>query len=106
MSGTWRGWAVWLLLRGVPLGLLLAIARLVEVLDRSERPILIHCHQGADRTGLASVMALLLRPGVPLAETRRQLGLASGHVSIGRTGHVDHFLDLYETWLARTDRPH
>src|SRR5207248_3100494 len=31
-----------------------AIRRLVEVLQRSERPLLIHCQQGADRTGLAS----------------------------------------------------
>ena len=76
------------------------IRGLVEVLERSERPLLIHCHQGADRTGLASVMVLLLRPGIALDEARRQLGLASGHVSVGRTGCVDHFVELYEHWLA------
>jgi predicted protein tyrosine phosphatase len=196
MSGTWRGWAIWLavlLLRGVPVGLLLgfaghfalvllgdnfrtvlpgkvyrsgqpspaqlrrlkashgiqtvinlrgacpgvdwyrdqvritaeldmsledihlsatrlpstaAIRHLVDVLERSKRPILIHCHQGADRTGLASAMVLLLRPGIELAEARRQLGLVSGHVSVGRTGHVDHFLDLYERWLKDEGRTH
>jgi hypothetical protein len=83
-----------------------AIQRLVEVLERSERPVLIHCHQGADRTGLASVMVLLLRPGTPLTEARLQLGLAGGHVSVGRTALVDRFLDLYEEWLIRTRREH
>src|SRR5438105_1957845 len=30
--------------------------RLLEILDRTEYPILIHCKQGADRTGLVSAM--------------------------------------------------
>src|SRR5262249_14085579 len=30
------------------------IRRLVEVLDRCEYPVLLHCRRGADRTGLAS----------------------------------------------------
>jgi hypothetical protein len=84
----------------------LAIRRLVEVLERSERPLLIHCQQGADRTGLASALVLLLRPGITLAEARWQLSLAGGHLSVGRTGQVDRFLDLYETWLAGTGRVH
>src|SRR5262245_9643718 len=41
---------------------------LVEVLDRSERPILLHCYQGVDRTGMAAVMALLLYTDTGLDE--------------------------------------
>ncbi len=83
-----------------------SIRRLIDVLERSERPLLIHCQQGADRTGLASAMVLLLRPGVPLAEARRQLGLAAGHLSLGRTGQIDRFLHLYEAWLGEQGREH
>jgi len=46
---------------------------LVEVLDRAEYPIFFHCRHGADRTGLASAVTLLLQDGVPYAEARRQL---------------------------------
>lgn len=76
-----------------------SVRQLVEVLDRSERPLLIHCQQGADRTGLASVVVLLL-DGVPLDVALRQLGPASGHVPLGRTVHVDRFFDQYRAWLA------
>ncbi len=83
-----------------------SLAQLIDVLQRSEPPLLIHCHQGADRTGLASVMVLLLRPGIPLAEARRQLGLASGHLSVTKTGYIDRFFELYEAWLAQQDLEH
>ena len=80
--------------------------QLVEVLERAEYPILIHCHQGADRTGLAVASYFLLRTGVPLAEARRHLGLQTGHVAVGRTGRIDRFFDLYEEWLAGAGGEH
>jgi protein tyrosine phosphatase (PTP) superfamily phosphohydrolase (DUF442 family) len=79
---------------------------LLDVLDRSERPLLFHCHQGADRTGMAAVMALLLLPGVNLAEARRQLGPAYGHLPLGKPRHIDRFFELYEGWLAGEDLDH
>jgi hypothetical protein len=83
-----------------------AVGQLIEVLQRSEPPVLLHCHQGADRTGLGSVVALLLRPDVPLARARRQLGVASGHLSVTKTGYIDRFFELYETWLTEQSREH
>jgi hypothetical protein len=73
---------------------------LLELLERSERPILIHCHKGADRTGMTSVLALLLFTDRSLPEARRQLGPRLGHLSLGRTANIDRFFDLYEEWLA------
>src|SRR5687768_7607863 len=32
------------------------VCRLIEVFDKSEHPILLHCRQGADRTGLAAAI--------------------------------------------------
>jgi protein tyrosine phosphatase (PTP) superfamily phosphohydrolase (DUF442 family) len=83
-----------------------AIRQLIEVLDRAEYPILLHCHQGADRTGMAAVLVVLLRTGAGLAEARRHLGPSSGHLPLGRTRHIDQFFDLYEEWLAREGRAH
>lgn len=77
-----------------------AIHHLVEILDRTEYPILIHCHKGIDRTGLVAAVALLLRTDATLAEARAQLGPWHAHLSFSRTGHMDQFFDLYEEWLA------
>ena len=80
--------------------------QLLEVIDRSEYPILFHCHKGADRTGMASAMALLLRTDTPLEEARRQLGFRFGHLPLGRTAYIDRFFDLYLEWLTEQGRTH
>jgi hypothetical protein len=80
--------------------------RLIEVLDHSERPLLFHCQRGADRTGLASAVALLLLTDRPYDEGRRQLGLRYGHVALRRPANLDLFFDLYEGWLARNGLTH
>src|SRR5439155_1970070 len=75
------------------------IRRLVEVLDRTEYPILLHCRHGADRTGLVSAVVMLLQPGVSFPEAREQLSLSFGHLSWGHLRYLDRFFDLYADWL-------
>jgi protein tyrosine phosphatase (PTP) superfamily phosphohydrolase (DUF442 family) len=78
----------------------------LEVLDRTEYPIFLHCRHGADRTGLGAAIVLLLQDGVPYAQARRELGLSFGHLALGRTGMLDAFFDLYEEWLRETHTEH
>jgi protein tyrosine phosphatase (PTP) superfamily phosphohydrolase (DUF442 family) len=75
------------------------VRALLDVLDTVEPPVLIHCQWGAERTGLVSAFAQLLRPGVSLADARREFSLhylfvpwKDGKVMLG---HVD----AYATWL-------
>jgi hypothetical protein len=82
------------------------LRRLVEVIDLSERPLLFHCQRGADRTGLASAVALLLHSDLPYEEARRQLGLRYGHIAMRRTAYLDQFFELYRGWLARNGLTH
>jgi protein tyrosine phosphatase (PTP) superfamily phosphohydrolase (DUF442 family) len=82
------------------------LRELIEVLDRAEYPIFLHCRHGADRTGLGSAVVLLLEDGVPYAQARRELGLYYGHIALGRTGLLDRFFDLYEEWLQQTGQEH
>jgi protein tyrosine phosphatase (PTP) superfamily phosphohydrolase (DUF442 family) len=76
------------------------VRQLVAILDQAERPILIHCHKGIDRTGMTSAIALLLYTDASLPRARLQLSLRYGHLPFGRTGNIDRFFDLYQEWLA------
>lgn len=78
----------------------------VDVLDACEYPILIHCQWGAERTGLVSTIAELLRPGGSLAEARRQFSLYYLYVKAGDGAVMAQHLDRYEQWLQATRRPH
>lgn len=82
------------------------LRQLVEVLDRAEYPAFIHCRQGADRTGMASLIALLLRDEYSYADARPQLGVHYGHMAFSKSGVLDRFFGLYEKWLAETRREH
>jgi hypothetical protein len=76
---------------------------LVRQLDTCTYPVLIHCAWGSERTGLASSIAELLRPGCTLEEARAQLTLRHLYVRLGDGRIMSEFLDQYEDWL-RTNR--
>jgi protein tyrosine/serine phosphatase len=67
----------------------------IELFERVEYPMLIHCKSGADRTGLISTLYRFLREGVPLAEARRQLSLGYGYLRHSRSGILDLFFTSY-----------
>ncbi|HYF07305.1 MAG TPA: tyrosine-protein phosphatase [Acetobacteraceae bacterium] len=70
------------------------ILRLAEIYARMEEPALIHCKSGADRTGLAAGIWLLLQ-GRPVEAALDQLSLRHGHVAAARTGILDAFFHAY-----------
>jgi hypothetical protein len=82
------------------------VRRLVEVLDRSPGPMLIHCQRGADRTGLVSAVVQLLYSEVSLEEGRQELSLRFGHVPLGRPANLDRFLPFYQEWLQTQGLAH
>jgi len=83
------------------------ITRLVEIFDRAELPLIMHCARGADRTGLASGIAVLLLTNADVATARKQLNPRYGHMAaVGRTGVLDEFFDAYEAMLAETGEAH
>ncbi len=82
------------------------LRRVIEVLDRSEYPIVVHCKQGADRTGLVSAIVLLLYTDATLDAARRQLWPRYGHWPVARTVNMDLFFDLYEQKLRGEGAAH
>lgn len=83
-----------------------ALAHLVQLFDEAQEPLLIHCHQGIDRTGMACALWLLLKTDTPLEVAARQLGPYYGHFPVGRTWWLDEFLANYRDWLAANQTTH
>ncbi|QQA44387.1 fused DSP-PTPase phosphatase/NAD kinase-like protein [Pelagovum pacificum] len=72
------------------------IEELIAALEVAERPLLLHCKSGADRTGMASVIYMHLHEGVPISEAKRHLSFRHLHIRRSSAGILDYFLDLYE----------
>lgn len=75
---------------------------LFEAFDRMDRPFLMHCKSGADRTGLASAIYLLEYAGVDISTAKKQLSFDFVHIRRTATGILDHFLDTYEARFIQT----
>jgi protein tyrosine phosphatase (PTP) superfamily phosphohydrolase (DUF442 family) len=82
------------------------VRRLVEIFDQCEYPILMHCQQGADRTGLATASYLLLHTDADLAAARRHCSPRFGHVPIHTAAAMQEFFDQYEEWLRERGTGH
>jgi protein-tyrosine phosphatase len=72
---------------------------LIEALDGSEEPILVHCHSGSDRSGLASAAYLLLKTNTSLADASNQVHLRFGHNPWGGAACQQLVLGQYADWL-------
>ncbi len=64
----------------------------LDILETIEKPFLMHCKSGADRTGLISAIYLLHVVGTPIEEARKQLSLRFVHLNFTKTGILDYLL--------------
>lgn len=80
------------------------LLRLIEALETAPKPILLHCKRGADRTGVASVLAAMAIGGQDYATARGQLSWQFGHID-GDTDKIAGLLHRYEQFCrdAGTD---
>ncbi|KQB97152.1 protein tyrosine phosphatase [Loktanella sp. 1ANDIMAR09] len=74
---------------------------IIAAFEEMERPFLMHCKSGADRTGLVAALYLMVHDGKSVAEARRQLSFRYLHIRKTSTGILDHFLDVYEARNAQ-----
>ncbi len=70
------------------------IHALKAAFDGAEKPLLIHCKSGADRTSFAAT-AYLLMQGVSPAQALRHMSHRYGHMKSGRAGILDAFFAAY-----------
>lgn len=79
---------------------------LIDTLQSCPYPLLIHCKSGADRTGLASAVYLMVRRGVPPEEAEGAFTIEHLHVPIGGPEHLHEPLREYAAWLAEQGLSH
>ena len=68
---------------------------LIDLLGRLEKPFVMHCKSGADRTGVAAVFYLHVIRGVPLAEAMKQFHWRYVHLRASRNGILDFMFETY-----------
>lgn len=77
-----------------------ALLRLWQLAETAERPIMVHCRAGVDRTGLALAIIALHDTG-DMELAREQLAfIPNGHLKFFGTEAMDKVLDDYEPFLG------
>jgi protein tyrosine/serine phosphatase len=79
------------------------LLRFIDALETVERPVLIHCRDGIDRTGVASVLAKMALGGASFEEARSQLSLQYLYVERGGR-HIADLLEEYEEYCSRKQK--
>lgn len=79
------------------------MGRLVALMGSAPKPLLIHCKNGSDRSGLAAALYRFAVEGEPATVAERQLSLWFGHFPwlTSRTGAMDRALAAYVAAMAR-----
>jgi protein tyrosine phosphatase (PTP) superfamily phosphohydrolase (DUF442 family) len=79
------------------------LRKLIELLETAPKPLLVHCRDGADRTGVASVMAEMAVGGSSFREARDQLSVRYLHIDRD-PNHIGELVRGYEKLCRRTGR--
>jgi protein tyrosine/serine phosphatase len=74
---------------------------LLALFETALRPVLIHCHAGADRSGLAAALWKLVVDKVPKSAARKQLSIIYGHLPFGPTQALDDFIEKADYSLEK-----
>ncbi len=79
-----------------------ALIELLDGFETLERPVLMHCKSGADRTGLAAALYMMIYHGKSVSEVKEHLSFKYLHIRRSATGILDHFLHMYAERNAQT----
>lgn len=77
--------------------------QLIELMAKVEKPVLIHCEAGADRSGLASALYLAAIANAGEKAAEGQLSLRYGHFSVpylSQAYPMDESFEKLEPWLG------
>ncbi len=79
---------------------------LIDILNGCSYPLLIHCKSGADRTGLATALYLMVQRQEPPELAERAFSLDFGHIPFAGPEHLHEPLNEYAQWLKSSGLAH
>ncbi len=79
---------------------------LLDLFGRCKYPLLVHCRQGADRTGMASGLYLLSEREASPARALQEFTIAHGHVPLLGPEHLHEPFDEYGKYLVEEGLSH
>jgi protein tyrosine/serine phosphatase len=74
------------------------IRKITGLFSSMPRPALIHCQQGADRSGLVAAMWKVIVDKEPKSEAKKQLSPMFFHFPIGRQASLDRFFEKWQPY--------
>jgi protein tyrosine phosphatase (PTP) superfamily phosphohydrolase (DUF442 family) len=77
---------------------------LIEVIMNADRPMLVHCEAGNERSGMAAAIALLLTPGKTLEDAYQEVSLKYFNFTDKSVGRQ--LLIKYQNWLSSKGTTH
>lgn len=80
------------------------VRKLAELIQTTEKPVLIHCKAGADRAGLGSVIALLLQDESKLDDVAEHVSMRYMAFDPESTGKL--FFEQYSDWFSSKEAQH
>ncbi|MBN1823031.1 MAG: dual specificity protein phosphatase family protein [Endomicrobiales bacterium] len=72
------------------------VSKLLYFFSVAQRPVLIHCHGGADRAGFAAALWKIVVDKAPKEEAKKQLSIFYGHRPWGSEQVLDEYIDEWE----------
>jgi protein tyrosine phosphatase (PTP) superfamily phosphohydrolase (DUF442 family) len=75
------------------------LLKIIDLFQDCPYPLLIHCKSGADRTGLASALYLLVRRAEAPERAEDAFSIEFGHVPFGGSEHLHEPIAEYSAWL-------
>ena len=77
------------------------LLQVINLLPTLEKPFLIHCKSGADRTGLVAALYLISVEHKSVKEAMKQLTFKFLHLKFTKTGIMDYIFSRYEMRLQQ-----
>lgn len=78
------------------------VLEIINFIENSEKPLLIHCKHGVDRTGLISAIAVILH-NQPVEQALLQISLKKGFLPFRHHEILRTFIYDYQNWLKQNN---
>ena len=75
------------------------LLEIIGIMEKLQKPFVMHCKSGADRAGLVSALYLIAQKKLPVVKAKKQLSFKYLHLDFTKTGILDYIFDVFSERL-------